>query len=115
MAEIIGVVLIAAALTAPTNWAIRLLLSQIRAVETGGSEGAGRWIGTLERLLIFLLVVGDEAGAAALVVAAKAILRFPEITGDEPHLSAEYVLIGSLASWLLGIAGGLAARTILGI
>ena len=65
--------------------------------------------------MIFVLVVGDEAGAAALVAAAKAILRFPEITGDEPHLSAEYVLIGSLASWLLALAGGLAARRLLGI
>ena len=49
------------------------------------------------------------------MVAAKAILRFPEITGDEPHLSAEYVLIGSLSSWLLGMAGGLLAKQLLGV
>lgn len=115
MLDIAAVVGIVVLLTAPSNWVIRLLLVQVRAVETGGAEGAGRWIGILERLLIFLLVVGHEAGAAALVVAAKAILRFPEITGDEPHLSAEYVLIGSLASWLLGIAGGLAALAVLGV
>lgn len=115
MRDIAAVVGIVVLLTAPSNWVIRLLLVQVRAVETGGAEGAGRWIGILERLLIFLLVVGHEAGAAALVVAAKAILRFPEITGDEPHLSAEYVLIGSLASWLLGIAGGLAALAVLGV
>lgn len=99
-------------LASPTNWLIRTLLVRIRAAPTGGSEGAGRWIGILERLIIFLLVVGDEAGAAGLVVAAKAILRFPEITGDEPHLSAEYVLIGSLASWLVAIAAGLAVKAL---
>ena len=108
-------VFLAVLLTAPANWVIRQLLTNIRAVASGGTDGAGRWIGILERLLIFLLVLGDEAGAAALVVAAKAILRFPEISGDEPHLGAEYVLIGSLSSWLLAIAGGLIARSALGL
>lgn len=110
-----AVTLLVVVMTAPANWFVRFLLIQIRAIETGGTEGAGRWIGILERLLIFLLVVGDEAGAAALVVAAKAILRFPEITGKEPHLNAEYVLIGSLASWLMAVAGGLGARAILSL
>ena len=111
----LGTVAIASALTIPSNWFVRALLERIKAAPTGGSDGAGRWIGILERLLIFLLVVGDEAGAAALVVAAKAILRFPEITGDEPHLSAEYVLVGSLSSWRLGMAGGLLAKQLLGV
>ena len=108
-------VLLGVLLTAPANWFIRQILTNVRAVASGGTDGAGRWIGILERLLIFLLVLGDEAGAAALVVAAKAILRFPEISGDEPHLGAEYVLIGSLSSWLLAIAGGLIARSALGL
>lgn len=108
-------VLLGVLLTAPSNWLIRQILTNVRAVASGGTDGAGRWIGILERLLIFLLVLGDEAGAAALVVAAKAILRFPEISGDEPHLGAEYVLIGSLSSWLLAIAGGLIARSALGL
>ncbi|MGH8912130.1 MAG: hypothetical protein ACRDVD_06425 [Acidimicrobiia bacterium] len=111
---IAGVVAIVVLVTAPANWFIRFFLVRIRAAETGGAEGAGRWIGILERLIILLLVVSDEAGAAALVVAAKAILRFPEITGEEPHLSAEYVLIGSLASWLVAIAGGLAVKGLIG-
>lgn len=108
-------VVVAILLTMPANWLIRRFLTEIRAAPTGGAEGAGRWIGVLERMLIFLLVIGDEAGAAALVVAAKAILRFPEISGDEPHLGAEYVLIGSLMSWLLAVAGGLVARSLLGV
>lgn len=109
------IVLVVALLTVPANWFIRFLLVQVRAIETGGAEGAGRWIGILERLIILLLVVGDDAGAAALVVAAKAILRFPEITGEEPHLSAEYVLVGSLASWLLAIVAGLAVKGLIAL
>ncbi len=100
-------------LTSPSNWLVRALLLQVRAIETGGSDRAGRWIGILERLIIFILVVTDHAEAAALVVTAKAILRFPEISGDEPHLNAEYVLIGSLASWLLAIGVGFATRSLL--
>ncbi|MFP3915896.1 MAG: hypothetical protein ACLFWM_13540 [Actinomycetota bacterium] len=110
MAETLGTVAVVVALTSPTNWAIRSLLRRIRVAPTPGSEGAGRWIGILERSIIFLLVAGGEAGAAGLVVAAKAILRFPEIAGDESHLSAEYVLIGSLASWLFAILAGLGVR-----
>jgi hypothetical protein len=106
----VGVVIVVGLLTAPSNWFVRFLLEHVRGIGTGPIDGAGRWIGSLERLLIFLLVVSDEAGAAALVVAAKAILRFPEINGDEPHLEAEYVLVGSLTSWLLAVAGGLAGR-----
>ncbi|CAN5797399.1 hypothetical protein BH23ACT5_BH23ACT5_14430 [soil metagenome] len=101
---------VAALLTVPANWAIKWLLVHVRAMETGGSVGAGRWIGILERLLIYVLILGDEAGAAGLVAAAKAILRFPEITGEEPHLGAEYVLVGSLASWTLAVTGGVAVR-----
>ena len=112
--EWVVVVVVVAALTAPSNWLVRRLLTSVGAMPTGGVEGAGRWIGILERLLLFCLVVIDEAGAAGLVVAAKAILRFPEITGEEPHLPAEYVLIGSLASWLLAVVGGIGARLVLG-
>jgi hypothetical protein len=111
--RVTGAVLIVVLLTVPANGFIRFLLVRIRAFQTGGAEGAGRWIGILERLIILLLVASDEAAAAALVVTAKAILRFPEITGDEPHLSAEYVLIGSLVSWLLAIAGGMGVRVLL--
>ena len=110
-----GVVVLVTLVTSPSNWAVRFLLEHVRVTAPTPTDGAGRWIGTLERLLIFLLVVGDEAGAAALVVAAKAILRFPEITGEEPHLEAEYVLVGSLASWLLAVAAGLGAKALLGL
>jgi hypothetical protein len=58
----------------------------------------------MERLLIYILVITGEPGAAGLVVAAKSLLRFPEITGPDSRLSPEYVLVGSLASWLAAFA-----------
>lgn len=100
----VGVVLLGAVvLTWPSNLIVRMVLRLARAGE-GREAGAGRWIGTLERLLIFVLVVMGEAGAAGLVVAAKSILRYPEITGESPAITPEYVLVGSLASWLVAFA-----------
>lgn len=95
-------------LSFPSNYAVRFVLSRARGVRIPAEFGAGRWIGTIERLLIYLLVLMGEPGAAGLVLAAKSLLRFPEITGPDSRLSPEYVLVGSLASWLcaFAVAGG---------
>jgi hypothetical protein len=99
-----GIVLLGAVLlTWPSNVVVRRVLRLARAGE-GQGTGAGRWIGALERLLIFVLVMIGEAGAAGLVVAAKSILRYPEITGESPAIQPEYVLVGSLTSWFVGFA-----------
>lgn len=65
----------------------------------------GRWIGPLERLtLTGLLAVGAYPVAAGLI-AAKGIVRFPEIQADhENGNKAEYFLVGSFVSWTLAIA-----------
>jgi hypothetical protein len=68
----------------------------------------GRIIGVVERMLIFGLAVAGEPTAAGLVISAKSILRFPEISktvgegekGDgSVDLVTEYFLLGSLVSW----------------
>lgn len=110
----VGIVLLGAVLlTWPANVVVRVILGAARADEGAGS-GAGRWIGTLERLLIYVLVVSGEAAAASLVVAAKSILRYPEITGEEPAIQPEYVLVGSLSSWLVAFAISAGVRLLLG-
>jgi hypothetical protein len=64
----------------------------------------GRVIGPLERLLIVALgLVGAQALIVALL-AAKGIVRFPEISADNAFgAKAEEFLVGSLSSW--SIAG----------
>lgn len=98
-------------LTSPANWAVRSILHRSRGVTEPAEMGAGRWIGIMERLLIYVLVLAGEAGAAGLVAAAKTILRFPEISSKPAKVAPEYVLVGSLASWLLafGVATIVAA------
>lgn len=96
----------AAVLTAPTNGLVRWVLARAGAEGERADVGTGRWIGILERLLIYTLVLAGEPGAAGLVVAAKTLLRFPEISGEHARLDPEYVIVGSLASWLAAFVVG---------
>ncbi len=64
-------------LTLPSNWVVRQVLRLARHEAPPSQNKAGRWIGVLERLLIYVLMLIGAAAAAGLVVAAKSILRFP--------------------------------------
>jgi hypothetical protein len=66
----------------------------------------GRILGPIERIFIFAMALTGQFLAISAIVAAKSILRFPEVSNDEKHdgrgSAAEYVLVGSFVSW--GIA-----------
>ncbi|WP_404392231.1 hypothetical protein [Humibacillus xanthopallidus] len=78
----------------------------------------GRLLGPMERLVILGLGLAGEFGAAGIVIAAKGLLRFPEIqaaarsnaAGGYPGGPAgiddvtEYFLVGSFVSWLIALA-----------
>lgn len=108
MTDFLLVVGVACLLTVPANWLVRWILKVVRAEIPEEGNGAGRWIGILERLLIYVLVIAGQAAAAGIVVAAKSILRYPEISAKPQRIAPEYVLIGSLASWLVAFASGVA-------
>jgi len=72
---------------------------------------AGKWIGILERLIIFVLVVFDQYAAIALLTAAKSILRFSESKNAQER--SEYVLIGTLISITFALVTGLIIKTFL--
>ena len=122
---IVGVVLVQ---FATGNQLVRLVLGSVGAVRPAGEPQpsdrlkGGRLLGPMERLLILSLGVGGQVAAASAVVAAKGIIRFPELNAQKEHRQrrrvgidevTEYFLVGSFASWLLalgGIALVLAAR-----
>ncbi|KQT74515.1 hypothetical protein [Microbacterium sp. Leaf436] len=65
----------------------------------------GRLIGPLERILVFVLTLAGAYTLIAAVLAAKGIVRFPEISRDgDGGDRAEYFLIGSLVSWVTSLA-----------
>ncbi len=79
--------------------------------KVGGVEVVrGRAIGVLERAIALTLVLLNQYGALGLVVAAKSLARFKAL---EDRDFAEYFLIGTLASLLLALLGGLAMRAVM--
>jgi hypothetical protein len=69
----------------------------------GGFKG-GRLIGPLERVLVMILTLAAAYPILAAMLAAKGIVRFPEISRDgETGARAEYFLVGSLVSWVIGL------------
>lgn len=114
------VVLIAGVLTmlfATSNAIVRLVLTAMGTKFMPAEQRlrGGRVIGPLERILIFGLGLAGQATAAALVIGAKGLLRYPELAGLRGESGAggssartidvvtEYLLIGSLTSWLLAL------------
>ena len=112
------------------NAIVKTVMIQIRSVDYDASEQqlkGGRYIGPLERWLIFGLALAGQPTAAALVISAKSIIRFPELQskaersadkgsstsdGAQPRAQTideltEYFLIGSLLSWLLALVAAL--------
>lgn len=67
----------------------------------------GRLLGPMERLLILGLGMAGHVTAASIVVAAKGLLRFPELQSkrDGPEIDeiTEYFLVGSFVSWLIAL------------
>ena len=72
----------------------------------------GRWIGPLERLLIIVLAGAGAEVAIAAVVAAKGVIRFPEISQDATGEKAEEFLIGSVSSWILAALVAMLIRVV---
>lgn len=68
----------------------------------------GRLIGTLERSLLLILAVLNAFEAMALVLAAKGLVRFRRISRDDA--TAEYFLVGNLASLLIALACAMVLR-----
>ena len=65
------------------------------------SNNSGAIIGSLERLLMILLIFLDQFAAIGLVLTAKSIARYNKIAEDSSF--AEYYLIGTLYSVLIAI------------
>lgn len=68
-------------------------------------ENAGRYIGILERLFVFVFVVSNSWEGIGFLIAAKSIFRFGDLKESSDLKLTEYILIGTLLSF--GIAFGI--------
>ena len=76
-------------------------------------QGGGRMIGYLERSLIFLFMLIDYPAGIGFLVAAKSIFRFGELIAPDKRRQAEYIIIGTLLSILLGTASAVLTAQVL--
>lgn len=103
--QVVNAVLVLAGVPASEGVAPR---KRERAGDSGQSADhalrGGHWIGALERLLLILLAMAGAEIPAAVIVAAKGVVRFPEISKPGGR-AAEIFLIGSMTSWTLAVLG----------
>lgn len=75
------------------------------ALDSRGGFKGGRLIGPLERTIVLILTLASAYPLLAAMLAAKGIVRFPEISRDgETGARAEYFLVGSLVSWVIALS-----------
>ncbi|WP_101394339.1 hypothetical protein [Phycicoccus duodecadis] len=80
----------------------------------------GRLLGPMERVVILGLGLAGQLTAAALVIAAKGLIRFPELQSKRSDRESvdgagidevtEYFLVGSFVSWLIALGSLFLAR-----
>lgn len=76
-------------------------------------ESAGKYIGILERLFVFAFILLNQWSAIGLLIAAKSVFRFGDLSRAKDRKLTEYILIGTLISFGVGISIGLLYQHIL--
>ncbi|MEX0770907.1 MAG: DUF3307 domain-containing protein [Balneolaceae bacterium] len=87
---------------------------ELRTADAGGLPGlekAGLWIGRSERFIILTLILLNQYGAIGFLIAAKSVFRFSgSLEGNRDRKEAEYILIGTLLSFIFAIVTGIGVR-----
>jgi len=97
---------------------IRLALTSLKTVPVTENQTSpdaeeyerGKWIGILERIFVYFLVIFNQIGAIAIIIALKSLARFNELNKKS---FAEYFLIGSLLSLLVATLPAVIVRLLL--
>ena len=89
----------------PANIVIQNLLKKYKVkedqVDKENDKNAGRFIGTVERIIMLIFLSINQYSAIGLVLTAKSIARYDKISKDKDF--AEYYLLGTLISTVLAI------------
>lgn len=96
---------------ATQNWR-KQLIAENAPIITESLKDAGKWIGILERCIILACIVTSRYEGVGILIAAKSILRFNDLKGAHSQKQTEYVLIGTLMSFITGILSGVLLKVI---
>ncbi len=101
-------------LTLPTSVLIRNLLSawspitiDHSKIQTESLVHAGKYIGILERVLVFVFIIVNHWEGVGFMIAAKSVFRFSDLAEAKQRKLTEYVLIGTLLSFGIAILTGI--------
>lgn len=69
-------------------------------------QDAGKYIGILERLLVFVFIISNHWEAVGFLITAKSVFRFGDLKESKDRQLTEYILIGTLISFGIAIITG---------
>ncbi|GGI26024.1 DUF3307 domain-containing protein [Pedobacter mendelii] len=94
-------------LTMPTSIIMKVIIAKWLPESDDESpkslQNAGKYIGILERALIFVFILTNHFEAVGFLLAAKSIFRFGDLKEAHDLKLTEYVLIGTLLSFGIAI------------
>lgn len=112
--EFLKIIMAALFLTTPASIFIKILLSSWTPapdgpnnIQTESLSSAGKYIGILERLLVFTFIMVNHWEGVGFMVAAKSVFRFSDLAQAKQRKLTEYVLIGTLLSFGLAVLTGI--------
>ena len=95
-------------LTRPTSIIMQTIFSKWNieklTKDNQSLEDAGKYIGILERLLVFTFIVVGHWEAVGFLITAKSVFRFGDLKESKHRKLTEYILIGTLISFGIAIA-----------
>lgn len=98
-------------LTKPVSIIMKAIFSKwnIEKLTKGNEslEDAGKYIGILERLLVFIFIVTGHWEAVGFLITAKSVFRFGDLKESKHRKLTEYILIGTLISFGIAIVTGI--------
>ncbi|MDC8103859.1 DUF3307 domain-containing protein [Chryseobacterium sp. B21-037] len=112
--EFLKIVMAVLFLTTPSSIIIKILLSSWTPVaeaqnniQTESLTSAGKYIGILERLLVFIFILVNHWEGVGFMVAAKSVFRFSDLAQAKQRKLTEYVLVGTLLSFGMAVLTGI--------
>ena len=94
-------------LTTPTSIIMKTIFSKWNisklTKDNESLKDAGKYIGILERLLVFIFIVVGHWEAVGFLITAKSVFRFGDLTASKERKLTEYILIGTLISFGVAI------------
>lgn len=99
-------------LTNPAGYTIQAIMSRwkddLNDNDDESLSDAGKLIGIFERILIYVSILSGMPQAIGFLIAAKSVFRFGDLSRAKSRKLTEYILIGTLISFLFAVCTGLA-------